>query len=82
MSEITEAFQKPLTGADGPSLMVDKIENKKEQAMTSRERVIAAINYRQLNQIPVDMGSNPCSGISAMGYTKSTRHHEWPHADF
>jgi uroporphyrinogen decarboxylase len=38
--------------------------------MTSRERVLAAINHRQTAQIPVDMGSNPSSGISAMGYTK------------
>ncbi len=38
--------------------------------MTSRERVLAAINHQQTNQIPVDMGSNPSSGISAMGYTK------------
>ena len=70
MSEITNACQKPLSGADGPWLMMDKIENKKEQAMTSRERVLAAINHQQPNQIPVDMGSNPSSGISAVGYTK------------
>jgi uroporphyrinogen decarboxylase len=50
--------------------MIDKIENKKEQDMTSRERVFAAINHQQPNQIPVDLGSNPSSGISAMGYTK------------
>jgi len=38
--------------------------------MTSKERVLAAINHQQTGQIPVDMGSNPSSGISAMGYTK------------
>jgi uroporphyrinogen decarboxylase len=38
--------------------------------MTSRERVLAAINHQSTDQIPVDMGSNPSSGISAMGYTK------------
>ncbi len=38
--------------------------------MTSRERVLAAINYQQPDQVPVDMGSNPSSGISAMGYNK------------
>ena len=38
--------------------------------MTSRERVLAAINHQQTNKIPVDMGSNPSAGISAMAYTK------------
>jgi uroporphyrinogen decarboxylase len=38
--------------------------------MTSRECVLAAINHRQTGRIPIDMGSNPSSGISAMEYTK------------
>ena len=38
--------------------------------MTSRERVLASINHQSIGRIPVDMGSNPSSGISAMGYTK------------
>lgn len=38
--------------------------------MTSRERVLAAIHHQQTDRIPVDMGSNPSSGISAMAYTK------------
>lgn len=38
--------------------------------MTSRERVLAAINHQDTDRIPVDMGSNPSSGISAMGYNK------------
>ncbi len=38
--------------------------------MTSRERVLAAINHQQPDRLPVDMGSNPSSGISAMGYNK------------
>ena len=42
----------------------------KETIMTSRDRVLAAINHRQTEQIPVDLGSNPSSGISAMGYNK------------
>jgi len=36
--------------------------------MNSRERVLAAINHRQPDAVPVDMGSTPSSGISAMGY--------------
>ncbi|MDZ8120548.1 uroporphyrinogen decarboxylase family protein [Pontiella agarivorans] len=38
--------------------------------MTSRERVLAAINHQSADQLPVDLGSNPSSGISAMGYNK------------
>ncbi len=38
--------------------------------MTSRERVLAAINHQDTGRIPVDLGSNPSSGISAMGYNK------------
>ncbi len=37
--------------------------------MTSRERVIAAIEHRQPDQVPVDLGSNPSSGISAIAYS-------------
>lgn len=36
--------------------------------MISRERVLAAINHTQPDKIPVDMGSNPSSGISAIAY--------------
>ena len=38
--------------------------------MTSRERVLAAINHETPDRLPVDLGSNPSSGISAMGYNK------------
>jgi uroporphyrinogen decarboxylase len=36
--------------------------------MTPRERIIAAIEHRQPDQVPVDLGSNPSSGISATAY--------------
>lgn len=36
--------------------------------MNSRERVLAAIGHRQPDRIPVDLGSNPSSGISAIAY--------------
>lgn len=37
-------------------------------AMTSRERVLLAINHREPDRIPVDLGSTPSSGISAIAY--------------
>lgn len=38
--------------------------------MTSRERVLAAINHKQPDRVPVDLGSTPSSGISAIAYGK------------
>jgi uroporphyrinogen decarboxylase len=37
--------------------------------MNSRERVLAAISHREPDRVPVDLGSNPSSGISALAYT-------------
>jgi len=36
--------------------------------MTSRERILAAINHQQPDRIPIDMGATPSSGISAIAY--------------
>lgn len=36
--------------------------------MTSRERVLASINHKQPDCIPIDLGSTPSSGISAIAY--------------
>lgn len=37
-------------------------------AMTSRERIMTAINHREPDRVPVDLGSTPSSGISAIAY--------------
>lgn len=37
--------------------------------MTSRERILAAINHQEPDRIPVDMGATPSSGISAIAYS-------------
>jgi len=42
--------------------------------MTSRERVLASINHKQPDKIPVDLGSNPSSGISAIAYDNLKKH--------
>ena len=34
--------------------------------MNSRERVLAAIAHKQPDLVPVDLGSTPSSGISAI----------------
>lgn len=36
--------------------------------MTSRERVLAAINHQDPDKVPIDMGATPSSGISAIAY--------------
>lgn len=36
--------------------------------MTSRERVLAAIEHRQPDHVPLDLGGTPSSGISAIAY--------------
>ncbi len=38
--------------------------------MKARERIIAAINYREPDKVPVDFGGHRSSGISAIAYAK------------
>jgi len=42
--------------------------------MTSRERILAAIDHRQPDRVPVDLGSTPSSGISAIAYGNLKAH--------
>ena len=42
--------------------------------MTSRERILAAIDHRQPDRVPVDLGATPSSGISAVAYA-NLKHH-------
>jgi uroporphyrinogen decarboxylase len=42
--------------------------------MTSCERILAAIEHRQPDRVPVDLGATPSSGISAIAYGNLKRH--------
>jgi uroporphyrinogen decarboxylase len=42
--------------------------------MKSRDRILAAINHKQSDRIPIDMGSTPSSGISAIAYSNLVKH--------
>lgn len=42
--------------------------------MTSRERVLAAINHRIPDKIPIDFGATPSTGISAIAYSRLKKH--------
>jgi uroporphyrinogen decarboxylase len=42
--------------------------------MTSRERVLAAIDHREPDKVPVDLGGMRSTGISAMAYGRLKKH--------
>lgn len=42
--------------------------------MNSRERIITAISHNEPDRIPVDLGSTPSSGISAVAFHNLNRH--------
>lgn len=42
--------------------------------MTSRERILAAINHQSPDRVPVDLGATPSSGISAIAYSNLVKH--------
>jgi uroporphyrinogen decarboxylase len=42
--------------------------------MTSRERVLASLNHREPDRIPVDLSGHRSSGIAAMAYAKLRQH--------
>jgi len=42
--------------------------------MTSRERVLAALNHREPDRVPIDLSGHRSSGIAAMAYAKLRNH--------
>ncbi|MHB1296399.1 MAG: uroporphyrinogen decarboxylase family protein [Anaerolineae bacterium] len=42
--------------------------------MTSRERVLAAINHREPDRVPLDLGGSRVTGIDVSAYTRLRRH--------
>jgi uroporphyrinogen decarboxylase len=42
--------------------------------MTSRERILSALNHRETDRIPVDMSGHRSSGIAALAYPKLRTH--------
>ncbi|MCD6339609.1 MAG: methyltransferase [Verrucomicrobia bacterium] len=42
--------------------------------MTPRERVLAAIDHKESDKVPLDLGATPSSGISAVAHNKLKRH--------
>ena len=44
---------------------------------TSRDRVLAAINHKEADRPPIDLGSNPSSGISAIAHSNLIKYLGW-----
>ena len=42
--------------------------------MKSRERILSAINHKQTDKVPVDLGASTVTGISAIAYNKLIKH--------
>jgi uroporphyrinogen decarboxylase len=42
--------------------------------MTSRERILSAINHKQPDRVPVDIGATPSSGVSMVAYQNLINH--------
>ena len=42
--------------------------------LTSRERVMVAVNHREPDRIPIDLGGHRSSGIMAIAYNKLKQH--------
>lgn len=42
--------------------------------MTSRERILTAISHKEPDRVPLDLGSTPSSGISAIAYNNLKKH--------
>lgn len=47
--------------------------------MNSRERVLATVNHREPDKVPVDFGATPSSGISAIAYSNLLKYLDKKH---
>ncbi len=47
--------------------------------MNSRERILSAINHRQPDRVPVDLGAHGSSGLSFVAYQKLIKHLKMEH---
>ena len=45
-----------------------------KQDLTSRERILMAVNHQEPDWVPLDLGATPSSGISAIAYDKLKKH--------
>jgi uroporphyrinogen decarboxylase len=43
-------------------------ENDKEEKMTSRDRVLATLNHKEPDRVPIDFGGTAVTGIAAIAY--------------
>ena len=46
----------------------------RQETMTSRERVIRAMNHEPVDRVPIDLGSHMSTGISMFAYWRLREH--------
>lgn len=51
-----------------------KEDKYKKDFMNSRERVLAAINHKEPDRVPIDIGATTVTGMHAIAYTKLKEH--------
>ncbi len=47
--------------------------------MNSRERILSAIDHKEPDRVPIDIGATPSSGISVVAYQNLIKHTGMPH---
>ena len=43
-------------------------------SLTSRERILMALNHEETDRVPIDLGSSRSTGINAIAYNKLKKH--------
>ncbi len=49
---------------------LSNIEDKQAEKTTSRDRILAAINHKEPDRVPIDFGGTSVTGIAAIAYHK------------
>ena len=57
-----------------PYQFLHKVHQLSKNLPTPRERILAAIEHRQPDRVPIDLGATPSSGISAIAYNNVVSH--------
>jgi uroporphyrinogen decarboxylase len=74
--------QELVGGLEVPGYRVSLLTNRWRSLfilpMTSRERVLAALNHRETDRVPIDLSGHRSSGISAIAYARLRRHLDLP----
>jgi uroporphyrinogen decarboxylase len=65
-------------GNEKPQSAVETNPHARNTPMTSRERVLAALDHREPDRVPIDLSGHRSSGIAAIAYAKLRKHLRLP----